>query len=375
MITVLDASELDFETTPSYTLTITATDNGSPAMTDTATVTITVNDINDEPPMVNAPAGTIRTTTGNPANTNTGYSITVTDADAEATNDFRVDSDDRRFIFERDGATSTWNLVLLPNQAVSLGDFTLGYTATDGANTDSGTVTISAVDSSVSLMRAWKPRGSSNNRGHRDGERFRSHHRRFHSHSCDPAISYAITAGDPGGIFALSTDGNGNRILTLASTTTSLDHESVPNGQYQVEITATEDAVAGTGNTAIATITVIVNDVEEGEANYIVAGNVQPTATLTAQLASAGDEDPDGRVGAVTYRWFVRDAADADPTSITDTNSAITWLTDASSAADANEFTLPSTLESGAFMVLLSAIWMAMPMEAPHGAMQHFSLN
>ena len=348
VITVLDASELDFETTPSYTLTITATDNGSPAMMDTATVTITVNDINDEPPMVNAPAGTIRTTTGNTANTNTGYSITVTDADAEATNDFRVDSDDRRFIFERDGTSDTWNLVLLPNQAVSLGDFTLGYTATDGANTDSGTVTISAVDSSVSFDSG---RGSREAPPITEGDVTASDLEVIIAASTvtagDPPISYAITAGDPRGIFALSTDGNGNRILTLASTTTSLDHESVPNGQYQVEITATEDAVAGTGNTAIATITVIVNDVEEGDANYIVAGNVQPTATLTAQLASAGDEDPDGRVGAVTYRWFVRDAADADPTSITDTNSAITWLTDASSAADANEFTLPATLESG----------------------------
>ena len=349
VITVLDASELDFETTPSYTLTITASDGVAGTNDATATVTITVNDINDEPPMVNAPAGTIRTTTGNPANTNTGYSITVTDADAEATNDFRVDSDDRRFIFERDGMTSTWNLVLLAGEAVSLGDFTLGYTATDGANTDSGTVTISAVDSSVSFDAG---RGSREAPPITEGAAVTASDLEVIIAAStvtagDPAISYAITAGDPGGIFALGTDGNGNRILTLASTTTSLDHESVPNGQYQVQITATEDAVAGTGNTAIATITVIVNDVEEGEANYIVAGNVQPTATLTAQLASTADEDPDGRVGAVTYRWFVRDAADADPTSITDTNSAITWLTDASSAADANEFTLPATLESG----------------------------
>ena len=355
-ITVAAGADLDFETTPSYTLMIGASDglnaSGTADQTftadDTATVTITLSDVNDEPPVVTAPAGTIRTTTGNPANTNTGYSITVTDADAEATNDFRVTSDDDRFIFEREGVSDTWNLVLLPNQAVSLGDFTLGYTATDGANTDSGTVTISAVDSSVSFDAG---RGSREAPPITEGTVTASDLEVIIAASTvtagDPPITYAITAGDPGGIFALSTDGNGNRILTLASTTTSLDHESVPNGQYQVQITATEDAQAGTGNTAIATITVIVNDVEEGDANYIVAGNVQPTATLTAQLASAADEDPDGRVGAVTYRWFVRDAADADPTSITDTNSAITWLTDASSAADANEFTLPNTLESG----------------------------
>jgi hypothetical protein len=46
-ITVADNSNLDFETTPSYTLTIKITDDGDPAKDTTVTITITVNDVNE----------------------------------------------------------------------------------------------------------------------------------------------------------------------------------------------------------------------------------------------------------------------------------------------------------------------------------------
>ncbi|QRQ99883.1 malectin domain-containing carbohydrate-binding protein [Dyadobacter sandarakinus] len=51
------AGALDFATTPSYALTVTATDNGTPALSSTATVNITVIDVEDanHAPVVNAP--------------------------------------------------------------------------------------------------------------------------------------------------------------------------------------------------------------------------------------------------------------------------------------------------------------------------------
>ncbi|MBW1699849.1 MAG: cadherin domain-containing protein, partial [Deltaproteobacteria bacterium] len=44
-ITVNNSAALDFETTPSFTLTIRVTDNGSPSLSETASVTINLNDI------------------------------------------------------------------------------------------------------------------------------------------------------------------------------------------------------------------------------------------------------------------------------------------------------------------------------------------
>jgi CSLREA domain-containing protein len=48
-ITVNNSSALDFETTPSFSLTVEVSDNGTPGLTDTASVTINLNNINDVP--------------------------------------------------------------------------------------------------------------------------------------------------------------------------------------------------------------------------------------------------------------------------------------------------------------------------------------
>ena len=45
-ITVADVSQLDFESTPSFSLSVEVTDSGG--LTDTATITINLNDVNDE---------------------------------------------------------------------------------------------------------------------------------------------------------------------------------------------------------------------------------------------------------------------------------------------------------------------------------------
>ena len=48
-ITVADSAALDFETNPVFNLTIEATDDGTPAKSDTASVSISLNDVNDAP--------------------------------------------------------------------------------------------------------------------------------------------------------------------------------------------------------------------------------------------------------------------------------------------------------------------------------------
>lgn len=53
-ITVADGTKLDYETATSRALTVTATDNGSPPLSDPATVTVNVSDVAEAPP---APAG------------------------------------------------------------------------------------------------------------------------------------------------------------------------------------------------------------------------------------------------------------------------------------------------------------------------------
>src|SRR5690606_25355363 len=49
-ITVADGTPLDFETTPSFSLTVQVTDNGSPALSTSATITINLTDVDEAPP-------------------------------------------------------------------------------------------------------------------------------------------------------------------------------------------------------------------------------------------------------------------------------------------------------------------------------------
>ena len=319
---------LDFDTAPtSYTLEISASDglnaSGTADQTftadDTATVTITLSDVNDEPPMVTALAGTIRTTEagGNTANTPTGYSITVTDADTVGT--LMVNSDDDRFIFERVGVSDTWNLVLLANEEVSLGDFTLGYTATDGANTESGTVTISAVDSSVSFDAGMGTRPIPQAEYVNDAAVTLAAGATIAtvaatSMTSGATVSYAITGGADRALFTIADSSSG--VITLANSLNP-DYEMKPT--YVVEITATDSI---TTDIAIARITIEVTNNQEGDGTYIVRGNVSAGAELTAEV-----NDPDG-TRSVTYEWYSLDSSGGDRQVIGATQS-ITLASDA----------------------------------------------
>ena len=54
-ITVADSAALDFETTPTFALTVEVTDDGTPPLSGTATITVNLTDVN-EAPSITAPA-------------------------------------------------------------------------------------------------------------------------------------------------------------------------------------------------------------------------------------------------------------------------------------------------------------------------------
>ncbi len=62
-ITVLDASVLNFEATPSFTLDIQVADSGVPGLTDVGTVTVQLNDMDEVPSIVAAPTGVMENNT------------------------------------------------------------------------------------------------------------------------------------------------------------------------------------------------------------------------------------------------------------------------------------------------------------------------
>ena len=289
VITVASGATLDYDgATKSYTILVRAYDGPSTdpnaAESDEQQITINLTDVNDNPPMVTAPAGEIRTTTGNAAETPTGYSITVTDADTVGT--LMVDSDDERFRFDRDGTTDTWNLILLANQAVTAGTISLGYSATDGDNPPAtGTITLMAVDTPVKFTapaaddliitendstNAWTVTITATSIG-------------SDSNGMDSAISgYEILevldadgmAVDMNGVFSITDAG-------VISVSGALDHET--SAYYTLRIQATdtaESAVPGdTADTGTTDLRVNVGDVNE--ADPVIEGSPTADAFVT----------------------------------------------------------------------------------------------
>src|SRR5258707_606059 len=70
-ITVANAAALDYETSPTFHLIVQATDNGSPALSTCATVTVNLNDVNDAPVLDNSGAMSLKTINALQANTGT----------------------------------------------------------------------------------------------------------------------------------------------------------------------------------------------------------------------------------------------------------------------------------------------------------------
>ena len=169
---------LDFDTTPSYTLTITATDGESGSTDATQMVTINLSDVNDIVPDVTPPmdaTGRVRTTGSDDASGNaaasTGYRITITDADTN--NDFTFGVSDPRFDFVRQANSDVWDLVLLAGQAVTedvgAPDITLTYYVDDGANrVPGGTVTLTVIDTPVGFTNDRTETVMENNRAGAD---------------------------------------------------------------------------------------------------------------------------------------------------------------------------------------------------------------
>lgn len=75
-------SELDRETVPSFVVKVTAVDGGAPSLTSTATVTVTVQDINDNSPVF-APYDTVYEISEAAEIGKTIATISATDADLE----------------------------------------------------------------------------------------------------------------------------------------------------------------------------------------------------------------------------------------------------------------------------------------------------
>ncbi len=151
-ITVAAGATLDFETTPSFSLTVTVTDNGSPVASATAPVTISLTNVNE------APAFTSGTTASVAENsTGTAYAAVAVDPDAGTTLTYSLSGTDAG-LFDINSATGAVSFKASPDfevpaDAGANNVYDIVVAASDGTNqaTRSVAITVTNVNEAPTL--------------------------------------------------------------------------------------------------------------------------------------------------------------------------------------------------------------------------------
>lgn len=239
-------SAINFETTPLLTLTVTATDNGSPALSSSAPVSITVYNVNEPPTLApqtfnlpeNSPAGTlVGTMTG--ADPDAGTTLTYSISAGNINNAFSINP--------TTGAITVSNTALLDFEA--LPTYNLTVTVSDNGNpalSASAAVTVNLTD--VNEAPFLGPHAFAVNENSPQG----TFVGKVIGVDADAGtvLSYAIVSGNTNNAFALD---SATGILTI-NNPAMFDFETTP--QFNLVVSATDDALTPLSATAPVTVTI-----------------------------------------------------------------------------------------------------------------------
>ncbi|WP_066067107.1 cadherin domain-containing protein [Neobacillus soli] len=330
-IFVADSNQLDYETKTSYQLTVQASDMIVPntiispyalltaffaknnTETDIATITINVNDLNDNSPV---PHGFTKNIDENTANGTTVGTVTATDADAGSQFTYKITSGNNAGAFAMEAATGKITVAdsgQLDYETVK--SFTLTVQVSDGTNTAETTVTIhlNNLNDNTPVVKAGEfsvDENAANGTtvGTMSG-----------SDADDDSLHYGIVAGNENEVFKID-EATGE--ITVADGR-KLDYETKPTYELTVQVSDTifqKDgfvspyglvAALSSSESDLATVIIHVNDlndnspVPQGFAKTIDENTANGTdvGTVTATDADAGSQ--------LTYKITSGNAASA----------------------------------------------------------------
>ena len=305
-ITVIDAAQLDFETTPTYNLTVEVTDDGTPVMSDMAAITINVTDDN-EPPTI-APQSFMLAE--NSANMTSVGTVVASDSDAGQTLSYAIMPPSSVFAIDAmSGEITVTDSAALDFETTPM--FSLTVVVTDNGGTplsSMATITINLTDQNDPPVV--------------NDQMFSIDEDAANLAPVGVVVAGDVDAGDSL-TFAI-TAGNVDANLDINTTTgqifvvnpPGLDFEMTPGYSLTVQVTDTLGPASDT-----ATIMVTVNDVNESPT--ITTAATASVAENTTAVADIDATDPEGDVeggGGLTYS--ITGGADAALFSI-DTNSGV----------------------------------------------------
>ena len=276
-ITVVNNSKLDYETTPSYSLTVQATDGTN---TDNATVSISVTNVNDNSPVIsNASATIAENAANNTAVVNIDDDNTSSDNDADGeTISYSITAGNGDGIFEINSSTGAITVV---NNSKLDYETTTSYSlivqATDGTNTDNATVTVTVTD-----VNDNNPVLSASDKSVSEGT--------------TAVETVSATDADAGDSKTYSISGTDASFFSIGATTGVLTFASAPDYENPAD--------ANTDNVYVLNVTVT-----DGGSNT-------DTKTINVTVTNENDNDPVINVSSTTvpenYSRVVVDASSSD---------------------------------------------------------------
>ncbi|WP_157959132.1 cadherin domain-containing protein, partial [Marinomonas shanghaiensis] len=303
----------DYEAKASYSFNVVATDNGTGNLTDTQAVTVSVNDLNDNAPVITS--GATASIDENAATSTVVYTATATDADGTSANNmisfsltgtdaaaFDIDSSTGVVTLKASAdyetkASYSFNVVATDNGTGNLTD-TQAVTVSVNDLNDNAPVVTSGATASIDENAATSTVVYTATATDADGT------------SANNMISFSLTGTDAAAFDIDSSTG----VVTLKS---SADYET--KASYSFNVMATDN---GTGNmTDTQAVTVSVNDLNDN-APVVTSGATasidENAATSTVvYTATATDADGTSANNAISFSLTGTDAAAFDIDSST----------------------------------------------------------
>ncbi len=282
-ITVANSAALDFETTPVFNLTVQVEDSGT--LTDTATVTVNLNDLNDAP-VITSNGGGAAASVNVAENSTAITTATATDSDVPVqTLSYAVSGGADAALFSIDSGTGVLTVNTPrdfenPTDADTDNVYDVTVQVSDGnGGTDTQAISVTVTDGNETPVV--------NNQGFAVNENAANGTSVGTVAASDPdagdTLTYSITAGNTNGAFAINT---GTGEITVANSA-ALDFETTPvfNLTVQVEDNGTL--------TDTATVTINLNDLKETPAVNNQSFTVNENAANGTSVGTVAASDPD----------------------------------------------------------------------------------
>ena len=240
VITVANTSAIDFETSISFTLSVTATDGINTSAAEN--VTIDIGDVNDTAPIVGA-VGPFALAENSASSAAVG-TVTATDVDSPVTGYSIVGGNTgTAFAIAANGAITVANSAALDRETNT--SFTLSVTATDGINTSNGqnvVINLTDLNDNAPVVAASQSFSVSSTAANSTvvGTVIAS------DADTTPVIGFNITSGNTGSAFSIAANGQ----ITVTDNTNLL-----ANSPYTLTITATDGSNTSATETVGITVT------------------------------------------------------------------------------------------------------------------------